>query len=154
MISQVLLFAAQEGAKIAARTPDLSNNATRDMVRGFTTAGVETNPNSVIFTALASAGLLSQPVVGFTPPTSGNLPPGASVQILPWDAGAANAPIPPGTIAVIITYPFELIGNPFNSGKSGPPNLALAMSFTAPAIQFPNFNIAQQAVAAEEVYQQ
>lgn len=74
LISQVLLLAAQEGAKIAARTPNLSDNATRDMVRGFTTSGASTNPNSVIFTALASAGLLSKPVVGSTAPTLGNLP--------------------------------------------------------------------------------
>jgi len=155
LISQVLLFAAQEGAKIAARTPNLSDNATRDMVRGFTTGGVQINPNSVIFTALASAGLLSQPVSGNKPPTSGNLPPGSSVQILPWDASSNSTPIPAGTVAVMITYPFELIGNPFSGQNNNPvQSVALAMSFDKPAIQFPNFNVSQQAVAAEEVYQQ
>jgi Flp pilus assembly protein TadG len=154
LISQVLLFAAQEGAKIAARTPNLSDNTTRDMVRGFSTNGAETNPNSVIYTALASAGLLSQPVSGSTPPTSGNMPPGSSIQILPWDAGSTNT-IPPGTVAVVITYPFELVGNPFTGASSNPvKSVALAMSFSQPPIQFPNFNISQQAVAAEEVYQQ
>ena len=147
LVSQVLLFAAQEGAKIASRTPGLSNNSTRDMVRGFTTGGAAANTNSVIYTALASAGLLSQT-------NSGSMPPGSSIQILPWD-GASGTAIPAGTVAVNITYPFQLLGNPFTGQSTGSvQSVAVAMSFTAPALKFPNFKISQQAVAAEEVYQQ
>lgn len=148
LISQVLLFAAQEGAKIAARTPNLTDDTNRGMLRGFTTGGAEFNSSSVIYTALSSAGLLSQK-------TSGSLPPGSSVQILPWDASSTNIPIPAGTVAVRITYPFQLVGNPFTGKSNGSvQSVALAMSFNKPALQFPNLNISQQAVAAEEVYQQ
>lgn len=76
------------------------------------------------------------------------------MQILPWDAGATSTPIPVGTVAVLITYPFEFVGNPFTGQNGTVKSVALAMSFDKPAIQFPNFNISQQAVAAEEVYQQ
>lgn len=147
LISQVLLYAAEEGARIASRTPDLSDDTTRDMVRGFTTGGAMSNQNSVIYAVLSSAGLLSQK-------NSGNLPAGSSVQILPWDGTANNVAIPAGTIGVAITYPFNLLGGPV-AGNAGPvQNLNLAMSFNGHPIQFLNFNITQQAVAAQEVYQQ
>jgi Flp pilus assembly protein TadG len=148
LVAQVLLYAAQEGAKIASRTPYLSDDNVRSTLRGFTIDGAQYNTNSVVYKAFASAGLLSQT-------TAGNLPPGSNVQILPWDATAnTNNPIPPGTVAVRINYPFQLIGNPFTGASNGSvKSFALAMSFTAPALKFPNFTISQQAVAAEEIYQ-
>src|SRR5271170_1151628 len=104
LIAQVLLSAAQEGAKIAARTPNLSDPNVRDMVRGFSVTGAEVSPNSVIYGALASANLLSGTI-------SGNMPPGSQVEILPWDATASDTIPPPGTLAVKIAYPFQLLGN-------------------------------------------
>ncbi len=99
LISQILLYAAQEGAKTASRTPNLSDDNVRNMVRGFTTDGAQLNTNSVIYAALASARLLSQT-------TSGNLPNGSSIQILPWDGTGVGNTIPAGTVAVKITYSF------------------------------------------------
>jgi Flp pilus assembly protein TadG len=150
LIAQVLLYAAQEGAKVASRTPNLSDSATRDMVRGFTTGGTALNPNSVIYSACASASLLSNK-------TSGNLPNGANVQILPWDStGNGSFTAPPGTVAVLISYPFQLLGSPFTGplGTGSVKSLTVAMSFTGQPLRFPNFAITQQAVAAQEVYQQ
>ena len=150
LMAQVLLYAAQEGAKIAAVTPNLSDDTTRGMVRGFTAAGGALNTNSAIYGAIASAGLLSAQ-------TSGNLPPGASVQILPWDAGTTGTGTfipPPGTLAVVVNYPFSLLVNPFTGQSNGSVSgVAVAMSFSGPALQFPNFTITEQAVAAQEIYQ-
>lgn len=150
LMAQVLLYAAQAGAQIASSTPNLSDDNTRSMVRGFTPDGKQFNNNSVIFSALAAAKLLSQK-------TSGDLPPGGSVQILPWDSngGGANLNIPPGTVAVVINYPFQFLANPF-TGRSytSVNNVAVSMSFTAPALQFPQFTIAEQAVAPQAIYQQ
>ena len=140
LISQVLLYAAQEAAKIAARTPNLNDDTVRSAIRGFTTAGQQLNTNSLLYSALASAQILSQG-------NSGNLPPGSAVQILPWDATAADTLPPQGTVEVVIKYPFELNGNPFN----GPtPSVAIAMTVdgSKPPVRFLNFTISQQAVAA------
>ncbi len=154
LLAQVLLYAAQEGAKVAARTPNLSDSTTRDSVRGFTTGGAQSNTNSVIYTALASAHLLSQSSQNSS---GGNLPSGGSIQILPWDAtGTSTVNTPAGTVQVVINYPFQLLGNPFTGASEGSVNgtLAVAMSFTGPALQFPNFTITEQSTAAQEVYQQ
>jgi hypothetical protein len=147
LIAQVLLCAAQEGAKIAARTPNLNDPGVRDTVRGFTTAGAATNTNSVIYGALASANLLSNT-------TSGNMPPGSAVEILPWDATTADIIPPAGTIAVKLSYPFELMGNPFTQAQ---PNVIVGVYTVNAATQgitFANMTITEQATAGEEVYQQ
>jgi hypothetical protein len=149
LIAQVLLSAAQEGAKIAARTPNLNDPTVRDTVRGFTTTGTATNPNSVIYGALASANLLSNT-------TSGNMPPGSVVEILPWDATPTDVIPPAGTIAVELSYPFELMGNPFATGTQQP-NVIVGLYTVNAATQgiiFPSLTITQQATAGEEVYQQ
>lgn len=149
LMAQTLLYAAQEGARIAASTPNLSNDIVRSTVRGFDLGGGVVNTNSAIYSAFASANLLSNR-------TSGNLPPGASVQILPWDASGTTTYVPPaGTVSVVINYPFQLLGNPFTGQNNGSvSNVAVAMSFTGPALQFPKFIITEQAVAAQEIYQQ
>jgi hypothetical protein len=150
LISQTLLFAAQEGARIAARTPNLSDPDVRDSIRGFSVTGAQSNTNSVIYNALASARLLSQGNVG-------NMPPGSVVEILPWDSSGANDDVaPPGTIEVRIDYPFQLTANPFAPGSTQIQMVSIAMSFPGGGtpVQFANFPISQRAVAAEEIYQQ
>lgn len=147
LITQVLLYAAQETAKIAARTPNLSDDATRSQIRGFTTTGGALNVNSVLYGALGAARLLSQT-------TSGDMPPGSVVEIMPWDATNGDILPPQGTVEVRIDYPFQLMGNPFQG--PAPPSVAIATTVSGPpqAIKFLNFTISQKAVAAQEVYQQ
>lgn len=142
LITQVLLYAAQEGAKVASRTPNLSTSAVRDMVRGFSVDGTPTNTNSVIYTSIASAKLLTKGNVG-------NLPQGASIMVLPWD-GNIGTPIQNGTIGVAITYPFSFMGSNFSGGVK---SLKIAMSFNGNGVTFNTFNIVQSAIASQEVYQ-
>ncbi len=156
LMAQVLLYAAQEGAKLAANTPNLSDDTTRSNVKGFSAGGTATNTSSPIYGALASAGLLSNGVNNAN--SVGNLPPGASVQILPWDQGTGpnvNYVPPAGTLAVVVNYPFQLLVNPFSGQSNGSVSgVAVAMSLSGPALQFPNFTITEQAVTAQQVYQQ
>ena len=141
-----MLYSAQETAKIAARTPNLSDDATREMIRGFTTTGGGANPNALAYSALGAARLLSQT-------TTGNMPPGSVVEILPWDASAGDTLPPAGTIAVRIDYPYQLLGNPFQGASK---SVAIATTVQGPpqATTFLNFTISEKAVAAQEVYQQ
>ena len=148
-VAQILLNASQEGAKIAASTANLSDENTRDLLRGFTTAGAQSNTNSVLYAALSAANLLSQG-------NSGDLPQGSKIEILPWDSdGSPGDTIPAGTVAVRIDYPFSLFG----TGSTGAsPNstmtLKVALSFDKPPVTFNNFTITQRAVAAQQIYQQ
>ncbi len=151
LIAQVLLYAAQQGAKVASSTANLSDDTTRNMVRGFTagSAGTEANNTSVIYTALASANLLSQS-------NSGNLPSGSKVEILPWDSdGSTSDTLPSGVVGVRIDYPFQLIGNPFNtSGPSWTVGIAQTFTNNGSPLDFFNFTITERAVAAQQIYQQ
>jgi TadE-like protein len=150
LISEILLFAAQEGAKVASRTPNLSNGDVRDSLRGFTAGGAATNLNSPIYIALAASRLLSQG-------NSGNLPPAAKVEILPWDsdgsAGDSLVTANTGTIGVRIDYPMQIMGNPFK-GQAQSVNIAMSLNNSNPPVKFLNFTITQRAVAAEEIFQQ
>ena len=148
LIAQVLLSAAQEAAKVAARTPNLNDPAVRDTVRGFTTTGAAINPNSVIYGALASARLLSNTI-------SGDMPPGSSVEILPWDATSTDTIPPPGTVAVKVAYPFQLMGNPFQPPQQPSVIVGLyTVNGATQGIHFNNFIISEQATAGQEIYQQ
>ena len=148
LIAQVLLSAAQEAAKVAARTPNLNDPAVRDTVRGFTTTGAAVNPNSVIYGALASARLLSNTI-------SGDMPPGSLVEILPWDATSADTIPPPGTVAVKVAYPFQLMGNPFQPTQQPSVIVGLyTVNAATQGIHFNNFVISEQATAGQEIYQQ
>jgi Flp pilus assembly protein TadG len=158
LIAQVLLYAAQEGSKVAARTPGLSDPDVRGQVRGFTVTGAQLNPNSLIYTAIGSANLLSGG-------NTGSMPPGSRVEIFRsgaadnWDADGTTADTTaPGTIQVRIDYPFELIGNPFNPGASqgevsGPVAIAMTVNGSKPPVRFLNFTLTERATAGEEIYQ-
>lgn len=148
-INQTATFAAQEGAKLAARVPNLADPSTREYVRGFTTGGAEANPNSVIYNILGGANLLSN---GRT----GTLPSQASVKILPWDATDAEDISPPGTITVVVKYPFSLLINPFTgqpAGQTTQVNIAMQVDDPNP-IPFADFSIRQTATISPQVYQE
>lgn len=146
-VKQVLVMAAQEGARQACRVPNLNDPAVRDAVRGFTTTGQETNQNSVIHAMIASARLLSSG-------SAGNLPPGSKVKILPWDSeGSQEDFTPPGTIAVRIEYPFVFAGDPF-TGQSNFGTIAIWSGEGGSPIDFPSFQMSERAVACQEVYQE
>jgi TadE-like protein len=151
LITQVLLYAAQQGAKVASSTANLTDDNTRNNIRGFFTGsgGGEANNTSVIYTALASANLLSKG-------NSGDLPIGAKVEILPWDSnGSTSDTIPAGTVEVRIDYPFQLIGSPFNSsGPNWTVGIAMTLTNNGSPLDFFNFIISQRAVAAQQIYQQ
>lgn len=148
-ITQTVSFAAQEGAKVASRVPELANEGTREYVRGFTTAGAAANPNAVIYSILGGANLLSN---GRT----GDLPPGASVRILPWDAADAEDVSPSGTISVVVKYPFSLLVNPFTGQTAGQTQgVSIALSIDDPnPVPFADFSIRQSATVSPQIYQE
>jgi hypothetical protein len=78
------------------------------------------------------------------------------VEILPWDATASDTIPPPGTVAVKLAYPFQLIGNPFQPSNQ-PANVIVGLytvNATTQGIKFKNFVISEQATAGQEIYQQ
>jgi hypothetical protein len=148
-IKQIMLYAAQEGARFAARTPNLDDPAVRDNVRGFTTSGSFTNYYSVIPGVLGSANLLS---FG----DCGDLPPGAAVKILPWDADGSFADYtPPGTISVRVVWPFSFMYDPFNGPAvaNGPTAVAIPVDVWGVPIQFPDFTMSEIATVTPEIYE-
>jgi hypothetical protein len=146
---QVLAFTAQEGARLAARTPSLSDPTNRDFVRGFTTGGTAVNTSSIIYQSLGAAQLLSNG-------NDGNLPPGASVKIMPWDSDGTTI-TQPGTISISIQYPFSLLINPFTKQSATDVtavSIPLTLDPAAPQITFPDFAMTEQATVSQEIYQQ
>jgi len=141
---QIITMSVQEGARMASRMPDLSNSASRDYLRGFTVSGQAINVNSPVYQALAAGHLLSGPQG-----TSGDLPPGSTVSILPWDDGSIA--MPAGTVGVRIQYPFVFIGSPFpgNPAKRGQMNVWMGPD--GPPVPFLDTIITEQAVANQEV---
>lgn len=149
-IKQTIVYAAQEAASSCARTPNLQDPGVRDFIRGFDVAGGATNNNSVVSSILGSASLLSQG-------NTGNLPPGASVQILPWDSdGSPQSTTPPGTISVRVVWPFSLFGNGQNNSPFGGQALTIAMTPTPQdnPVTFSFFTMSEKATVTPEVYEQ
>lgn len=153
-VSQILSYAAQEGARAASSMPNLNDPAVRDAVRGFTTSGDASNTNSVIYSILHDANLLS----GGASVASGKLPPSAVVKILPWDGdGSAQDSVPAGTVAVRVDYPFSIVINPF-TGQSATPVTSISIALTAnPAdrpVSFGDFRMSEKATVAQSIYQE
>jgi hypothetical protein len=149
-MTQVLTYAAQEGARAATRVPNLRDPAVRESIRGFTTGGAEANVNSVIYCALGGGKLLSQG-------DRGDLPAGARVKILPWDAdGSPRDVTPPGTVSVLIEYPYSLLVNPFtNQPASQTTSVAIALESQDPnPVTFNDFQLSEKATVTQEVYQE
>ncbi len=149
-IKQTVSLASQEGARVLSRIPDLADPARREFVVGFSQDGTLINPDSVVAAALGSARLLSSQ-------TTGDLPPGSKVRVLPWDAsGDPDDNIPPGTIALRIEYPFQFLNNPFSSGGTSEFGNSVDV-WTGPdgaPVSFLNFPISERTVAMPELYQQ
>jgi len=157
-ITQVVSYAAQEGSKLAAKLPNLVDASVRTKVRGFDRDGHATYPNSVIYQALGGAHLLSQ---GRT----GDLPKGAKVLILPWDASDQEFKNAPGTVSIFISYPFSLLGDPNPNGTGSDDSHSLSITLLGDSrakeaagapmkVSFPDLNIQYQATAPLEVYQE
>ncbi|HEY9786892.1 MAG TPA: TadE/TadG family type IV pilus assembly protein [Candidatus Obscuribacterales bacterium] len=146
-VKQVVAMAAHEGARQICRIPGLADPSIRDTARGFTIAGQEFNRNSVIHSMLASGRILSQG-------TTGDLPPGSQVKILPWDGdGTQDDFVPPGTIGVRIVYPFVFAGDPF-TGQSNFGTISIWTGEGGSPVSFLNFPISERAVVSQEVYQE
>lgn len=148
-ITQTVTYAAQEAAKLAARIPNLSDPNTRDYVRGFTTGGAASNNRSIVYSIMAGAMLLSNG-------NSGDLPPRASVKILPYDATDSQDITPPGTISVVVTYPMSLLANPFTGQPSGETqSVSIAQQIDDPnPVTFGDFVIRQSATVSPQIYQE
>lgn len=151
---QILSYAAQEGARSAARIPNLKDSSVRDAVRGFTTDGASTGPDdpasnpSPIYKALSAAHMLDG-----DDGTHGNLPPGASVKILPWDDGGSSA----DTVTVEIQYPFGLmVSNKTGQNASDKfgDSVNISLGKADSAIPFANTTLAESASAAQEIFQE
>ena len=158
-ITQAVSYAAQEGSKLAAKLPNLVDPSVRSKVRGFDRDGHGVYTNSVIYQALGGAHLLSQ---GQT----GDLPNGAKVLILPWDANGQEFNNAPGTVSIFISYPFSLLGDPMPNGAGSDESHPLSVTLlgdnrgrkeaagTPMKVSFPDLNIQYQATAPLEVYQE
>jgi Flp pilus assembly protein TadG len=148
-VDQIITYAAQEGARAASSVTNLSDPSVRDVVRGFTAGGQQTNTASVIYSILASARLL-------TNGQAGNLPQGAQVKILPWDGdGSAADQVPTGTIAVRIQYPFSLLTNPATgtTGEVKQININVSADSSNPPVRFLDFPMSEKATVAQSIYQ-
>ncbi|MBN8661671.1 MAG: pilus assembly protein [Candidatus Obscuribacter phosphatis] len=110
-MKQVVLSACQEGVADLALSASLSDPSRREAILGFDQTGKQVNASSRLSAILGSANLLSAG-------TSGDLPPGSVVKVLPYDADAADPTLAPGTVAVKITYPFKFIGSAFPAQNS------------------------------------
>lgn len=149
-VKQVVCYAAQEGARVASRMPDLSNPQTLDRVRGFDDGGNvvgpddESNP-SPIYRALSAGQLLSGPNG-----KSGPLPAGARVVVEGASPGSDR-------VTVTVEYPFGLFFNPQTGSSSGEVtqvNIAMTASPGDTPVPFADFVVKEAASAAQEVYQQ
>jgi hypothetical protein len=147
-LSQVLSFAAQEGARACSAVPGLQDTGIQSSVVGFDSDGTQTDPSTVISRMLGSAKLLSQG-------TTGNLPPGAKVKVvLPSDVDVDGAQVPPGTVAVSIEYPFSLIMDPFTGSSGDIQEVWLSGGAGSKVIPFSDFKLRQTATAAQLVSQE
>ena len=146
---QAVAMACQEAARLASRTPELSDAQVRESLTGFSTSGDVVNSTSVVAQQLGSARLLSQG-------TTGNLPPGAKVKVLPFDSdGTIEDQVAPGTVAVRIEYPFVFVGSAFSTGASEFGNsVGVYTGAGGSPVSFLNFPISERAVSFTEVYQQ
>lgn len=150
-VKQAVLLACQEGARELSKHPGLSDSSTRSFISGFSVDGEPINPDSVVYGALGSARLLSS-VDG----TTGNLPKGTSVKVLPFDSsGEPDDAIPAGTIALKIEYPFRFFENPFSPGSS---KFGDAIDIWSgwggnPVHLLGNFTLSERVVVVPQVYQ-
>ncbi len=141
---QIVTMSAQEGARMACRMPDLSDASSRDYIRGFTVTGQAINVNSPIYQSLAAGHLLSGPQGA-----SGDLPPGSTVSILPWDDNSVA--MPTGTVGVRIQYPFVFIGSAFPGNQTPKGQMNVWMGPDGPPVPFLDTVINEQAIATQEV---
>lgn len=156
LVKQALACAAQEGARAAARLPNLSDPASLDLLRGFTTDGAcsgDLDPAtnvSPIYRALSAARLLAG-----DDGSRGSLPSGARVIVSPYDDGQS---LNSDRVTVTIEYPFGLFFNPRTGTTSGGEvtgvNIAMTADPANAAVPFGDVLLSESAAASQEVYQQ
>jgi len=145
-LKQVVLSACQQAALNLSSSPYLDDAQARARAVGFDSTGQLVDASAPVAIALGNARLLSEG-------TTGNLPPGSSVKVLPFDAGSGDVSVPLGTVAVKIDYPFTLIGNPFDGGSKGEfgQTLGVYTGEGGDAIQFRDQLVSEIAVASRQV---
>jgi hypothetical protein len=147
LTTQIISHAAEAGAKVAGKLPNVCDPEVRQLIRGFTEGGTGVNPDSLIYRILGSGRLLSDGATG-------NLPPGAKLFILPWDGDGQSGNTPAGTVSVLIEYPFSFVGNVFG-GKKEKGVLAITLSTYEKQdkqVSFLDFPLSHQATVPLEVY--
>lgn len=153
-VAQNVVYAAQEGARMAARVPNLKDPSVRDAIRGFTTDGAlvgvddATQNPSPIYCALSAAKMLSG-----DDGAHGNLPGGAEIKILPYDDNAPDS----GTVTVQIKFPFGLMLDYRSSAPQGEfgnsVDIVSGATRSETPVSFANLSIQQSASATHEIYQ-
>ena len=144
-LSHVIAFAAQDCARLSAGIPQLNNPDVRNALKGFNEANEGVNPDSAVYRMLGSARLLSNG-------TTGNLPSSAKVQILPWDDGSIDTA--PGTVTVLIEYPFSLFTNPFTGETGDISELSLSGGANSIFVPFLDFKLRETATVSQLVAQE
>lgn len=145
-LKQVLLSACQQAALNLSSSPFLDDAQARALAVGFDSTGQLIDSTAPVAIALGNARLLSEG-------TTGNLPPGSSVKVLPFDAASGDATVPTGTVAVKIEYPFTFIGNPFDSASKGEfgSSVGVYTGEGGDSIQFRDQLVSEIAVANRQV---
>ena len=111
-LKQVIFSACQEAARSLSTSANLNDAAARRLVTGFDENGALVEATAPVAVLLGNANLLSQG-------NTGDLPAGASIRVLPYEATGTDPTLPDGTIAVKIDYPFVFIGSPFDASAKG-----------------------------------
>lgn len=141
---QIVIMAAQEGARLSSRLPNMDNSANRDYARGFGISGEAINIDSPVYRAMAAGHLLTG-----TNGESGDLPAGSTVEILPWDDPSVN--LPQGVISVRIKYPFTFLSSANSPSQFGKTFDVYTGADGSP-ISFADQLVTEQAVASQEVF--
>lgn len=139
-VKQAVLLATQEAARDLSRIPSelLDSQVFLENRVGYTSTGQATNGDSVAAGILGAANLLSG---GKT----GDLPPGSRVDVyyLPGSTLPGGTSLPPGAVAVRISYPFKFIGGTNQvdvwSGEGGDP------------VSFGDFDVSELTVSVKEI---
>jgi Flp pilus assembly protein TadG len=145
---QITAYASQQGARLAGKLPNLQDAGAREKVRGFTLTGKAANRQSIIYRTLSCGHLL-------TNGSSGDLPTGSKILILPYD-NLAGYTTPPGTVSVVIAYQFRLLQhNDEDTDDLSIPVPALDSQKQSPrTLSFPSFTLTEQATVPRELYEE
>lgn len=144
---QVICYAAQQGARVARKLPDLNSPETQEQVTGFCQSGQRVNSTAIVYRVLESGGLLTD---------DGDLPPGAKIRIVAFD-DSSNKALVPETLSVQIEYPFSILPKEQQHGSGatrfGIP-IAAPATPTSPTLWFGDCTIKFEATTPAEMHQE